>query len=238
MLSLVLAQSSLQLSSRFWQAVSHLLVAFCCNLSNNPQKCHSSYVADQLCWATVRPADQCTPAGDQKSLGLSSLQLLQEYSPQAAGMLAMLVPLIEKIGYLPSQRTPDTLMGFAYTPEVAMALIFSASCALMVVLSGFLVIGSTSALTYNIIGHTKSVLVLAGGALMFGDKMTYQKLSGVGVALAGMVWYTCGKISSSPDEKPSKPAMAAAPRKTPESPTSTAVSPMKPPARQHLNSTD
>lgn len=158
------------------------------------------------------PSEQQTnaPAGDQKALGLSSLQLLQEYSPQAAGMLSMLVPLIEKIGYLPSERTPDTLMGFAYTPEVAMAIIFSASCALMVVLSGFLVIGSTSALTYNSIGHTKSVLVLAGGALMFGDKMTFQKLVGVGIALAGMVWYTMGKITS-PDEKPTKPAMAVAP---------------------------
>lgn len=180
-------------------------------------------------------------AGDQRALGLSSLQLLQEYSPQAAGMLSMLVPLIEKVGYLPSQRTPHTLMGFAYKPEVAMALIFSASCALMVVLSGFLVIGSTSALTYNIIGHTKSVLVLAGGTLMFGDKMTYQKLLGVGIALAGMVWYTMGKITS-PDEKPSKPAMAVTPsnprKAPPESPTSTAVSPMKPPVRQHVNSTE
>ena len=130
-------------------------------------------------------------------------------------------------------------MGFACTPEVAMALIFSASCALMVVLSGFLVIGSTSALTYNIIGHTKSVLVLAGGALKFGDKMTYQKLLGVGIAVAGMVWYSDGRMTStSPDEKPSKLAMAVAPRKTPESPTSTAVSPMKPPARQHMNSTE
>lgn len=163
-------------------------------------------------------------------------------------MLSMLVPLIERIGYLPSYRTLDTLMGVAYTPEMVMALMFSASCALMVVLSGFLVIGSTSALTYNIIGHTKSVLILAGGALMFGDNMTYQKLLGVGVALAGMVWYTLGKIAS-PDENPSKPAMAVAPRKptqailanprkAPESPTTTAVSPVKPPTRQHVTSTE
>ncbi|KAK9831047.1 hypothetical protein WJX74_001133 [Apatococcus lobatus] len=179
---------------------------------------------------------QILASRDQKALGLSSLQLLQEYSPQAAAMLSILVPFVERIGYLPANRTSDTLLGFAYTPENTMALIFSASCALIVVLSGFLVIGSTSALTYNIIGHTKTVLVLAGGSLMFGDKLTYQKVLGVSVALAGMGWYTFGNIITS-DEKAAKAAMAP-PRKSPESPTKTAVSPMKPPARQHLSSTE
>ena len=149
----------------------------------------------------------------------------------------MLVPLIEKIGYLPAHRTSDTLTGFEYTLETTMALMFSASCALMVVLSGFLVIGSTSALTYNIIGHTKTVLILAGGSLMFGDKLTNQKLLGVGVALAGMAWYTFGNIMRS-DEKPAKPAVVPSSlRQTPELPAKPA-SPMKPPARQHLSSTE
>ena len=150
----------------------------------------------------------------------------------------MLVPLIEKIGYLPAHRTSDTLTGFLYTLEITVALIFSASCALVVVLSGFLVIGSTSALTYNIIGHTKTVLILAGGSLMFGDRLTNQKLLGVSVALVGMAWYTFGNIMQT-DEKPAKPAVVPSSlRKTPESPANTAVSPMKPLVRQHLGSTE
>jgi len=40
------------------------------------------------------------------------------------------------------------------------------------------VIGATSSLTYNIVGHLKTVIILAGGCLLFGDEMPPQKLLG------------------------------------------------------------
>ena len=133
----------------------------------------------------------CNFAGrEQKGLGLSGLQLLQEYSPLAVGILSVLVPCVEDMGLSHAERSIATVAGFPYTPEILMAICFSASCGLMVILSSFLVIGSTSPLTYNIIGHSKTVIVLAGGALLFNDDFTQKKILGVTVALGGIVWYS------------------------------------------------
>ena len=144
--------------------------------------CRSNLNAVQQCWLDA--------AGrDQNDLGLSSLQLLQEYSPLAVAMLSVLVPCAEDMGLL-GERSPVTVAGFPYTFQILMAICFSASCALMVILSSFLVIGSTSPLTYNIIGHSKTIIVLAGGALLFNEDFTQKKMLGVAIAFVGIVWYS------------------------------------------------
>ena len=35
------------------------------------------------------------------------------------------------------------------------------------------------------VGHVKTVLILTGGCLMFGDEMPPKKLAGIGVAMVG-----------------------------------------------------
>lgn len=47
----------------------------------------------------------------QKSLQASSMQLLHQYTPQAAGLLAVLIPLMEPVGRLGS-TDPQTLLGY------------------------------------------------------------------------------------------------------------------------------
>lgn len=64
----------------------------------------------------------------------------------------------------------------------------SALLGLLVSLSTFLVIGCTSSLTYNVVGHIKTVLILSGGCLFFGDEMPPKKLLGVAVAMGGIIW--------------------------------------------------
>lgn len=61
---------------------------------------------------------------------------------------------------------------------------------LLVSLSAFLVIGSTSALTYNVSSHLKTVLIMAGGIAFFGDAANPSKLGGLALALAGIVLYS------------------------------------------------
>lgn len=39
-------------------------------------------------------------------------------------------------------------------------------------------------------GHIKTVLILAGGCLFFGDEMPLKKLLGIAVAMAGIIWYS------------------------------------------------
>ena len=47
----------------------------------------------------------------QKELRASSMQLLQQYCPAAAAMLAALVLVAEPLGVRPGQRGADTLLG-------------------------------------------------------------------------------------------------------------------------------
>jgi multidrug transporter EmrE-like cation transporter len=61
---------------------------------------------------------------------------------------------------------------------------------LLVSLSAFLVIGATSALTYNIASHAKTVLIILGGVALFGDAAHPAKLLGVVLAMLGIVVYS------------------------------------------------
>lgn len=88
------------------------------------------------------------------------MQLLHQYCPIAAGFLAVLVPIMEPVGF--SMATKDTLLGYEYTPMAVVAIAVSAVLGLLVSLSTFLVIGATSSLTYNVVGHIKTVIILAG----------------------------------------------------------------------------
>jgi solute carrier family 35 protein E3 len=123
----------------------------------------------------------------QHSLQASSMQLLHQYTPQATLMLGLLVPLMEPVGWKPP-RGPDTLLGYHYTWSAGAAILFSAVLGLLVSLSTFLVIGVTSSLTYNVVGHLKTVIILSGGCLIFGDEMPPKKLLGVSIAMAGIIW--------------------------------------------------
>lgn len=62
--------------------------------------------------------------------------------------------------------SPDA---FTATPPAVLTILVSAALGLLVTLSTFLVIGATSALTYNVVGHVKTVGVIAGGILFYGE---------------------------------------------------------------------
>lgn len=61
---------------------------------------------------------------------------------------------------------------------------------IMVTLSTFLAIGASSSLTYNVVGHIKTVIIICGGVIFFDETMPWKKAMGVAVAMAGMGWYT------------------------------------------------
>eukprot|EP00891_Asterochloris_glomerata_P003994 jgi/Astpho2/3994/gw1.00063.219.1_t len=76
------------------------------------------------------------------------------------------------------------------------AIAASSVLGLAVSLTTFLVIGSTSSLTYNLCGHLKTVTILAGGCLFFGDQITWKKMTGVAIAMSGIVYYTMHQYNS------------------------------------------
>ncbi len=141
----------------------------------------------------------------QKELQTGSMQLLHQYTPIAAVMLAILVPVLEPIGTFEAVPDEHTIVGFNYTLGSITAIAISSVLGLLVSLSTFLVIGATSSLTYNIVGHLKTVTILTGGCFLFGDTMTVSKLSGVTLAMAGIAWYSHMQLATLQQAKSVKP---------------------------------
>eukprot|EP00210_Caulerpa_lentillifera_P005680 g5432.t1 len=128
----------------------------------------------------------------QKELEAGSMQLLHEYTPVASVLLGILIPIFEPVGWL--DQKPDTLLGYHYSLGACSAILVSAMLGLLVSLSTFLVIGATSSLTYNVVGHLKTCIILTGGCLFFGDEMPFKKFIGVCISLLGMIWYSKVKM--------------------------------------------
>ncbi|KAG2450668.1 hypothetical protein HYH02_004508 [Chlamydomonas schloesseri] len=167
----------------------------------------------------------------QKELKASSMQLLHAYTPQATLMLGLLIPMCEPLGWTkvhlpaapgadaaaiaaaaaaPPIRPPGTLLAYHYHPAAVAAIVISAILGLLVSLSTFLVIGATSSLTYNVVGHLKTVIILTGGCMFFGDTMPLKKFIGVCIAMMGIIWYTQQKLASSSSSGGGGGAAAAA----------------------------
>lgn len=128
----------------------------------------------------------------QKEMSLGSMQLLHQYIPLAAGQLGLVVLLLEPIGLFSKEE--GTILGYEYSFGSVSAILISSMLGLLVNLSTFLVIGATSSLTYNVVGHVKTVIILTGGVLFFGDTMTIKKLLGIALAMMGIVWYSQIKL--------------------------------------------
>jgi len=129
----------------------------------------------------------------QKELSLGSMQLLHQYIPLAAAQLGAVVVLFEPLGIFSKQE--GTIFGYEYTLGAVTAILISAVLGLLVNLSTFLVIGATSSLTYNVVGHVKTVIILTGGVVFFGDVMSGKKILGILLSMAGIVWYSQIKLS-------------------------------------------
>lgn len=79
---------------------------------------------------------------------------------------------------------------------------------LMVTTTTFIWIGLTSSLTYNVVGHIKTVAIVAGGFMLFGDDYTTQKLLGLAFAMTGIVGYSWLKMAEAGQLPGSKAAPA------------------------------
>ncbi|KAK9810595.1 hypothetical protein WJX73_003239 [Symbiochloris irregularis] len=143
-------------------------------------------------------------------LSASSFQLLHQYCPIATILLAVLVPVMEPLGL--TNPTPDTLLGFPYDVRSNIAIAISSVLGLVVSLSTFLVIGATSSLTYNVVGHVKTVIILVGGVVFFGDRMPLTKVAGISLAMAGIIWYSQLKLAAASSARGAPPLAPATPR--------------------------
>ncbi|CUG92987.1 triose phosphate transporter, putative [Bodo saltans] len=116
----------------------------------------------------------------QKELECNSYQLLYLQAPISAAILIPLIPLLDNLSTLTEIPSNETIV----------AILVSSILAFLVNLSIFLVIGSTSPITYNVLGHFKLTVILVLGFLVFGAPLTPQNVTGIVVTISGVVWYT------------------------------------------------
>ncbi|XP_048424823.1 UDP-xylose transporter 3 isoform X2 [Pyrus x bretschneideri] len=120
----------------------------------------------------------------QKKFKVSSTQLLYQSCPYQAITLFVIGPFLD--GFLTNQN----VFAFAYTPQVLFFIVLSCLISVSVNFSTFLVIGRTSAVTYQVLGHLKTCLVLAFGYILLHDPFSWRNILGILIAIVGMVLYS------------------------------------------------
>ncbi len=117
----------------------------------------------------------------QKSLDCNALQLLYHTSPIIALGMLVLCPFFDDI---------DGLRQFMFTTPCLLRIFISCLFALGVNISNYIVLGKTSPLTYQVLGHLKTVLILVLGVVMFNKQLDLRNSLGIFVAMLGVVAYT------------------------------------------------
>jgi solute carrier family 35 protein E3 len=121
-----------------------------------------------------------------KELDMNSQQLLFYQAPLST---VLLVPFILYMESIPSYQTTEEQR------NALTAVIASGFVAFVVNLSVYWVIKNTSALTYNMIGHMKTVSILVGGFLLFQDTLNFKQFIGILLTLFGLFAYTFVRMS-------------------------------------------
>ncbi|EFC45261.1 predicted protein, partial [Naegleria gruberi] len=122
-----------------------------------------------------------------KEYELNGFELLLNhslYSSILVGSLAVPIDGVDSISY--------SFMRFIQDPSFFISVIISCFAAFVVNIAGYLVIGKLSPLTFQVLGHAKTISILIGGYLFFGnDKpMNVNHIVGIAVAVLGTIAYS------------------------------------------------
>jgi solute carrier family 35 protein E3 len=117
----------------------------------------------------------------QSSLGLDPLQLLFHTSPLLTAASTLVVPFSEDMRAL-SQRDVTT--------DLLLDLLISCFCAIALNTTNYIVLSFTTPLTYQVIGHVKTVAIIAFGAVYYDQSPTPKMILGFCFAVGGVILYT------------------------------------------------
>lgn len=117
----------------------------------------------------------------QKQLDCDALQLLYHSSPLIAGGMFCMIPFFDNVKYLVQTEFSIPLVNHVLS---------SCVLALGVNISNYLVLGKTSPLTYQVLGHLKTILILVLGFVVFQYQSNMRAVIGILVALGGVIAYT------------------------------------------------
>ncbi|XP_038882523.1 UDP-rhamnose/UDP-galactose transporter 4-like [Benincasa hispida] len=130
----------------------------------------------------------------QRKYSLGSFNLLGHTAPVQAASLLLVGPFSDY--WLTGKRVD----AYGYTFMSLTFLILSCTIAVGTNLSQFICIGRFTAVTFQVLGHMKTILVLTLGFIFFGKEgLNLQVIIGMAIAILGMIWY--GNASSKPGGK-------------------------------------
>lgn len=120
----------------------------------------------------------------QKKYSIGSFELLSKTAPIQALSLLILGPFIDY--YLNGKF----ILNYKFNSGVIFFILLSCTLAVFCNISQYLCIGRFSAVSFQVLGHMKTVCVLTLGWLLFDTKLTLKNIMGMALAVIGMVIYS------------------------------------------------
>ncbi|KAL3619852.1 UDP-rhamnose/UDP-galactose transporter 3 [Castilleja foliolosa] len=120
----------------------------------------------------------------QKKYSIGSFELLSKTAPIQACSLLVLGPIIDY------NLSSKLIFDYNFGAGVTLFILLSCSLAVFCNVSQYLCIGRFSAVSFQVLGHMKTVCVLTLGWLLFDSELTFKNISGMVVAVVGMVIYS------------------------------------------------
>ena len=133
----------------------------------------------------------------QNSLDCNALQLQSYVAPLAACFIVPFIPLLDNY----STTDENSIWFYEFKPDNLSVIALTGFFGFLVNISIFLVIGRSSPLSYNILGHSKTIVVLLSDFILFGRPANIKSSAGILLTLIGVFWYTSLKLEKARQEK-------------------------------------
>lgn len=132
----------------------------------------------------------------QKGLDCNALQLQYYVSPLAALFVLPFIPIFDNYSF----SDLDSIWFYEFTAANMTLMATTGFIGFLVNVSIFLVIGRSSPVSYNVLGHGKTIFVLMSDFLIFGRPVTMQSSVGMLLTMIGVFWYTQRKLNKTVTE--------------------------------------
>ncbi|XP_033104062.1 solute carrier family 35 member E3-like isoform X2 [Anneissia japonica] len=130
----------------------------------------------------------------QKEFQVNSMQLLYYQAPLSCILILIIIPFFEPVFAAGGLFQP-------WSSGAILVMLASGFVAFSVNLSIFWIIGNTSPVTYNMVGHFKFCSTLLGGYFIFRDPLHLNQTFGVAMTLFGIILYTHFKLEEQSTNK-------------------------------------
>ncbi|KAI4390037.1 hypothetical protein MLD38_002192 [Melastoma candidum] len=137
------------------------------------------------CLAVLSTSFQQISIGSlQKKYSIGSFELLSKTAPIQAAFLVIMGPFVD---YMLNGKS---VLDYKMTSGALMFILLSCLLAVFCNISQYLCIGRFSAVSFQVLGHMKTVCVLILGWVLFDSALTVKNIMGMFIAVLGMVVYS------------------------------------------------